>query len=51
MAEERRLREMQKVAQEEMEEAHRRETAKKMFQKDDFPYWAFMRVITRNEKN
>ena len=24
---------------------------KKMFQKDDFPYWAFMRVITRNEKN
>ena len=24
---------------------------KKMFQKDDFPYWAFMRILTRNEKN
>ena len=24
---------------------------KKMFQQDNFPYWAFMRVITRNEKN
>ena len=34
MAEERRLREMQKVAQEEMEEARRRETAKRMFEKE-----------------